>query len=249
MVYKGIDVSSHNGKIDFSKVKKAGIDFVLIRAGYGKNTIDKTAEYNITNALSNNIDVGIYWFSYAGNVTEARGEAVACYNFIKKWNGKIRYPIFFDWEYDSFNYQKEKGNVCNKSTVSEMAIAFCSEIEKNGYYAGVYTNIDYYNNFFNDSVKEKYGVWIAKWSSTKPNISNFDIWQYGGEQNYIDSKYVDGISGIVDKNVTYKNFPAIMEKNSLNYITTIYAQTDINKDGKTDSYDALKILQEVVKNE
>lgn len=245
MVFKGIDVSHHNGKINWSKVKKSGIDFAIIRGGYGIANIDKCAEYNIENALANDIDVGVYWFSYAGDVKTVMQEAERCYNFIKKWNGKIKYPIYFDWEYDSYNYNLKKGIKCGKEIVSAMADAFCNILENYGYYAGIYTNIDYYNNFFTDTVKNKYGLWIAQWS-TKCKIENFDIWQYGAEQNLIDSKYIDGISGVVDKNITYKNFPVIMETTGLNHIMKKSDEMDIDKNGVVDSYDALKILEKVV---
>ena len=148
-------------------------------------------------------------------------------------------------QYDSYKYNRKKGIKCNKEIVSAMADAFCNILVHYGYYAGIYTNIDYYNNFFNDTVKNKYGLWIAQWS-TKCKIENFDIWQYGAEQNLIDSKYIDGISGIVDKNITYKNFPLIMETTGLNHIVKKFDKMDIDKNGVVDSYDALKILEKVV---
>ena len=102
---KGIDISSHNGDVNMEKVKSEGIDFIIIRIGYGKNQsqIDKSFQTNYENAIKNNIPVGIYLYSYATNIEDAEKEANLVLNNIS--NLKIEYPIFIDME-DSDRYKE-----------------------------------------------------------------------------------------------------------------------------------------------
>ena len=122
-------------------------------------------------------------------------------------------------------------------------------MEQNGYFVGVYGNLDYVNNYFNDTIKDKYTLWIAQWSTKCTYSGKYGIWQYGAETNKIDSEYIDGISGIVDKNYCYMDYPAIIKQNGLNgYSKPIKEDTsnynyDVNGDGKVDNQD-LQALQE-----
>lgn len=112
---KGIDVSQHQGKIDFSAVKKSGIDFVIIRAGYGKYSKQKDPyfEQNYKNAKAAGLSVGAYWYSYAASAEDAKNEAKTCLEAIK--NKKFEYPIYFDLE-ESSQFSKGK-NFCSLSSV------------------------------------------------------------------------------------------------------------------------------------
>ena len=123
---KGIDVSSWQDNIDFGKVKASGIDFVIIRAGYGRETSqkDNCFEQNYNAAKAAGLDVGAYWYSYADSAEDAVKEAKACMEVIK--GKKFEYPIYFDLEEQS---QFAKGrNFCDS-----VIKAFCGELEKNGY--------------------------------------------------------------------------------------------------------------------
>jgi GH25 family lysozyme M1 (1,4-beta-N-acetylmuramidase) len=100
----GIDVSHHQGVIDWKKVAASGINFVMIRAGYGKSAsqIDKKFKTNIDGAYAAGIkNIGIYWYSYAGTVADVKLEAQACISVIKQYKDKITLPVFFDQEYES----------------------------------------------------------------------------------------------------------------------------------------------------
>ena len=135
-----IDVSSWQGNIDFAKVKASGIDFVIIRAGYGRETRqnDNCFELNYRNAKAAGLDVGAYWYSYADSAEDAVKEACACMEVIK--GKKFEYPIYFDLEEQS---QFAKGrNFCDS-----VIKAFCGELEKNGYLAGLYCSTYYLNNY------------------------------------------------------------------------------------------------------
>ena len=138
---KGIDVSKWQGEIDWEAVKKSGVDFVMIRAGYGKNNIDEYFERNISECNRLGIPCGVYWFSYAYTEKMARNEAKYCIEAIKKY--KISYPVAFDFEYDSVDFAAGKGVKVTKTLASKLVRAFCEEIQNAGYYVSVYANPNY----------------------------------------------------------------------------------------------------------
>lgn len=205
---KGIDVSKWQGKIDWEKVKKAGIEFVIIRAGYGQNNIDEYFERNIKECNRLGIPCGVYWFSYALNADMARQEARYCLAAIKPY--KVEYPVCFDFEYDSVEYAKKKGITITKSLATAIADAFLNEIEKAGYYAMNYTNKDFSNKYFDMTKLGRYDLWYAWWSVANQPDMKCGIWQYTS-----DGK-VDGIQGRVDMNIAYKDYPAIIRATGLN---------------------------------
>ena len=187
-----VDVSSHNGTIDWTKVKNSGISAAILRAGYGKNTVDAQFRRNATNANKVGMPIGIYWFSYAYTVNQAKQEAKKCIETIKQY--KITLPVFFDWEYDSMRYAKQYGVTPDKYLITEMHKAFCEEIDKAGYTAGIYYNRDYKNNHIYVNQLTKYVQWYAYYNS-KLDGTKCDLWQYG------EGTGVPGIySSRVDKN-------------------------------------------------
>ena len=206
-MFKGIDVSVHNGKLDWDKMKKAGIQFAMIRAGYGQNNIDGQFKRNITECNRVGIPCGVYWFSYALNEGMARQEAQYCLAAVKGY--KLEYPIAFDFEYDSVNYAKKQGVTITKVLASKIAIAFCSEIEKAGYYVLNYANPDYLSNYFNADVPKKFGLWLAAWNNDTNPPRECKIWQYGVGK-------VSGFSGDFDLNRGYVDFPALIKEKGLN---------------------------------
>lgn len=203
MERKGIDVSKWQGTIDWDKVKKAGIDFAMIRAGFGKESsqIDKCFLYNIKHAQANNINVGVYWYSYAKNIDDAKQEAIVFLSVIKGY--KLEYPVVFDIEDNSQTSlsKRLKTDICN---------AFCNEIEKAGYYAMIYSNCNWLeNHLYKDELLAKYDLWLAHWNADKPKYP-CGIWQT------TDKGIVDGISGTVDLNTSFKDYPAIMKAKGIN---------------------------------
>lgn len=194
---KIIDVSKHNGNIDWKKVKAAGIKAVIIRAGYGKNNIDSRFKENIKGAIAAGLPVGIYWFSYAYTVEMAKKEAEYCIAAIKPY--KVTLPVYFDWEYDSMDYAKKNGVTPNKKLITAMNKAFCVKIKAAGYKPGFYFNMDYKLNFIDVSELKAngYSTWFARYTSIKQ--SGYDIWQYS------ETGKVNGISGgNVDMNYLLK---------------------------------------------
>lgn len=194
---KGIDISVHNGTIDFTKVKKSGIDFVIIRAGYGLGTKDKNFEANYEGAINAGLHVGFYWYSYAKKVDEAIQEAKSFYNFIK--DKPCDMPVFYDIE-----------EATSRPACNDLINAFCSYMESQNYFVGVYANKDWFTNYINSTNKEKYTTWIAQWSSKCTYTGNYTIWQY------TDSGKVDGIQGNVDMDESYVDFSSIILSRGFN---------------------------------
>lgn len=190
---KGIDVSNHQGKIDWAAVANDGIKFAIIRAGIGsrKNTpkADERFLENITAAYENGIAVGAYLYSYALDAAAAMQEADFMLSMLYKTSVKMTYPIVFDIE------DKTQG-VLHKHTISNMCGAFCERIAANGYIPAIYANLDWMNRKI-DTIA-KYDNWLAHWAN-KPGRT-CDIWQYS------DKGKVSGISTNVDMNISYKDY-------------------------------------------
>ena len=170
IVHKGVDISKHNGYINWSQVDKNEIDFVILRAGYGFNTVDPRFKEYIEGAIKAGLDIGIYWFSYAHNASDAMREAQRCVEVIEPYRKYIKYPVWFDWEYDSDNYvRKHYGIVLNKAQVSAIAKSFMQTIIANGYETGNYANPDYLNRYFTEDIKNNYDLWLAHVKDGKGN--------------------------------------------------------------------------------
>lgn len=190
---KIIDVSEHQGKINWNKVKASGINAAIIRAGYGKGNVDERFIENIKAAINAGIiSIGVYWFSYAYTVDMAKREAQYCNDLIKPYKDKLNLGVYFDWEYDSMNYAKKRGVYPNKNLITNMNIYFCDKIRELGYKAGYYLNLDYQQNFIDVSRLKEFYKWFARYVSTEQR--DCYIWQYSANGS------VDGISGPVDMN-------------------------------------------------
>lgn len=186
---KGLDISKWNGDIDWDSVKKAGIKFVIIRAGYGTH-IDYKFEQNIKNAIKHDMIIGIYWFCYSHNNDMAIREAKICINTISKYKKHISLPVFYDLEYDSVDYARKCGYTITKQKASDMTDVWCSTIKKAGYNVGVYTNIDYANRYFTRELLNKYNTWIAQWTSACTYRYDYIIWQRT-DSYYINNRKFD----------------------------------------------------------
>lgn len=200
---KGIDVSTYQGKIDWNKVKKAGIEYAIIRAGYGKyaKQKDNCFDANVQGAKAAGIKIGAYWFGYATDVESAKEEADVFAEVIKGIDFEL--PVFYDYEYDSFEYAKKQGITVDKKLASDIVIAFLDRLVSRGYTVGNYVNPDLIHNAF-DSRINKYDTWMAHYYDN-PNTSK--VYTYDGFNvigwQYSSKGTVDGIEGNVDMNVFY----------------------------------------------
>lgn len=188
---KCIDVSTWQGSnIDFNKVKSDGINYVILRVGYGRENYqkDNTFELNYSKAKAAGLKVGVYWFSYAMSTSEATKEANACLYCLG--DKELDMPVYYDLEY------APAITSLNKSTYTQMAVNFCDTIENAGYDAGVYASASVFSYPLNyNAVSSKYSIWDAEWSSCY--TVSCDIWQY------TDCAKVNGISGNVDMSYIY----------------------------------------------
>lgn len=201
MAIKGIDVSSHQGYINWQKVKADGIKFAIIRGGYGNAKVDDYFKKNIEGCIKNDISVGIYWFSYAINTAKAKEEAELCLKTIAPYKDKIVYPVFFDFEYSSADYMRKRGITPSKTLCTTIAKAFLTEVMTAGYNVGLYTNKDFSSNYFTSELLKEYDVWIAQYTSKDTCSLDHVMWQYS------EKGKVDGInSNSVDMNYCYKEY-------------------------------------------
>jgi len=200
---KGIDVSVHNGNIDWNRVKADGIEFAILRAGYGKlaSQKDKQFENNYNGAKEVGIPVGVYWFSYAKTVEEARQEAEVCVSILA--GKQFEFPVFFD--------QEDKETLATgKANCSAMVRAFCEVLEKNGYWVGLYTSRSMLSTHIEDDIKTRYALWVAEWGPKLNYNGSVGIWQYS------ETGKVDGISGNVDLDMVYIDYATKVKAKGLN---------------------------------
>lgn len=200
---KGIDVSVHNGNIDWNKVKADGIEFAILRAGFGRleKQKDEKFEQNYAGAKAVGIPVGAYWYSYAMDEEEARLEADV---FLKVIKGKqFEMPVYFDLEEKKqFDLGKEK--------VSAIMRAFLENVEKAGYFVGLYGSASSLTTHTADDIKSRYTIWLAHWVDKTNYSGAYGIWQYS------EKGKVDGINGNVDLDICYKDFTTIIKGKGLN---------------------------------
>ena len=187
-VKKGIDVSEHNGEIDWQKVKNDGIDFVIIRCGFGqdiKSQDDDYWEYNVSECERLGIPYGVYLYSYADTLQKAESEAQ---HVLRLLNGHTpSYPIYYDLE-DNITY------ALSDSMKTQVAKTFCNQISANGYQVGVYSNLDWWTNYLTDPIFDSWSRWMAQWNDTCTYKGEYDVWQCSSTGK------VDGISNNVDLN-------------------------------------------------
>lgn len=233
MSYLGIDVSEWQGKIDFDKVKNAGYDFVMVRAGFGNKTADAYYEQNVYNANKSGLHVGAYYFVYAKNIQEAINNADNFIKLLSKFKGKIDYPVVCDFEYDSVDYMKECGVVPTKQLMTDIVNTFCDRVEKAGYYTMVYLNPDFISRLGDVS---RYALWLAHWGVSKPS-RDCKIWQYTSKGS------VSGISGNVDLDISYEDFPKLLREYNLNFLNNSQPTPEPKPDTEIKVGDKVKVTE------
>lgn len=179
---KGIDVSKHNGTVDWDAVKKAGYgDFIIIRCGIGSdysNQDDTKFLENVKACEANGIPYGIYLYSYALNTNDAKSEAAHAIRLAKKCGANFKYGVWFDME-DADGYKKNHGMPSN-ATLVDICYTFCELVEKAGYYTGVYASLSWLNNQLAGSKLDRFDKWVAQWNNNDKSSYGkaHSIWQY-----------------------------------------------------------------------
>lgn len=195
----GIDVSKWNGEIDWDKVKNAGVEYAIVRAGYrgavsGSLVEDPYFTANMKGAAASGMPVGIYFFTQAVNEVEAVEEASAVLSLIREY--QIEYPVFIDTEGAGGNGRADGLDPETRTLVCE---AFCRTIENAGYKAGVYASRNWYNNNLYTERLENYFIWLAEYRSVPLYQGYYQMWQYTSKGK------IDGVSGNVDMNIYYSS--------------------------------------------
>lgn len=216
LFYKGIDISSYQGNIDWEKLKSSEVEFVIIRAGYGDNWTsqdDKKLIDNVSNCEKYDIPYGIYLYSYATKIEgssdinidseSVNSEIAHVLRILDDLNSlgyspNIKTKVFYDIEDNSTIY-------LGKEQLTNMADTFCTKIEENGYKCGIYANKYFYTaNLDYNYLSSKFGIWYAYWNNTTTfkealsNINsdlNYNIWQFTSKG------IIEGINGYVDLNI------------------------------------------------
>ncbi|MBE5905627.1 MAG: hypothetical protein E7277_02380 [Lachnospiraceae bacterium] len=221
-LFKGLDVSwwqssdKKNTKVNWAQAHADGIDFAFIRIGARKTDStgalyeDTTANSNITQALANNVNVGVYFFSQAKSVTEAKKEAAYTLKILDKYDWNITLPVVFDYEFSN----RLKAGQLSKSTMTKICQAYCDAIEEGGYTPMIYANYTMFKNYLNaTSLANDYKIWLARYSkTTTSNVLStseaipyadipykYEFWQFASTAR------VNGYSGNLDANYWYKN--------------------------------------------
>lgn len=194
----GIDVSKHNGKIDWNAVKSSGVDYVIIRCAYrGSSTgaliTDPNFHTNIKGATAAGLKVGIYVFSQAVDEVEAVKEASLAVSLAKGYN--LTYPIFIDTEASGGRADK-----IDKATRTAVVNAFCQTVQNAGYKPGIYASKTWYEEKLDMSTLGGYKIWLAQYSAAPTYAGRYDMWQYSCKGT------ISGINGKVDLNLSYLGY-------------------------------------------
>lgn len=198
MSKQGVDISHYQGAPDFAKLAK-NVDFVILQAGYGRYSyqVDKTFERNYAECKKYKIPVGVYWFSYAESPADAKAEAAAGMEVIK--DKQFEYPIYYDVESRALS-----GDVYGKCR------AFCDELEKNGYFAGIYISRSPAQSYLPADVGDKYALWIADYNSKCYYSGSYGMWQNSSTWS------IGGVSTNVDHDYCYVDYPSMIKRLGLN---------------------------------
>lgn len=199
-VKKGIDISYCQTRIDWNTLN---VDFVIMRAGYGREVSQKDAmfESHYANAKQRGIPCGCYWYSYAMDVEGAKKEAQACLEVIK--GKQFEYPVFYDVE-------ESKQFALGKEKVSEIMRTFIETLEAAGYWTGLYGSYSSLMNYTSDYIRTNKAIWLAHWGVQKsPYPYQYGTWQYAVGR-------IDGVYGDCDLDYCYVDYPTLIKDAGLN---------------------------------
>lgn len=221
MSKKGIDVSEFQGKIDWEKVKNSGVEFAILRCGYGmdfSNQDDVEYERNANECERLGIPYGVYLMSYANTVEKARSEAKHVLRLIE--GRKISLGVWYDIE------DNGTSGAINKETLTNIINTFCNTIKNAGYKVGVYASLNWLENKIEKTIKDNYDIWVAQYYSKCEYEGKYIMWQH------TSSGKVNGISTNVDMNILYKDLPVINNND--------------NNNSKTNNSEIVKSLQKAL---
>ena len=200
----GIDISKWQKGFDFDKAKAEGVEFIILRGAYS-NSKDSCFEDFYKSCKDKGIPVGVYHYSMAKSVMDAKKEAELMIGILK--GKQFEYPIYLDVE------DKAQAKL-GKSVLTSIIKTYCDTLEDAGYYVGIYSTYLYLRDYTHIDKLDKYDKWIAQWSTRCTSKKPYGMWQFGGETNKIRTNKVAGVT--CDQNYAYKDYPAIIKKAGLN---------------------------------
>ena len=192
---QGIDVSEHQGRIDWDAVKASGIDFAILRVGFGAPSFGGRVDYQFNRNISEcerlGIPYGVYIYSYAFDNQQAADEASMVIDCLSGHN--LRLPVYYDLEDNKIIADGRQSGIASR------AQTFCNKISAAGYKSGIYANLNWFNNILTDPVFKSgsWDHWIAQYNSQCDYTGNYSFWQYKSNGK------VPGINGNVDMNYAY----------------------------------------------
>ena len=204
MQIKGIDISHWNGEIDFNKVRASGIEFCIIKAGGSDKGFYQDSKFidNYNKAVAAGLYVGAYYFA-GKNFRGITAGVTDADKFIQILKGlKFDYPVFLDIEAQENRYKDE---------ITDAAVAFCQEMEKAGYFVGIYaSDISGYQYKLNHDRIKAYAHWVARYGNEPKVCKEYGIWQYSSKGT------VDGISGSVDMDISAVDYAKTIKEKGFN---------------------------------
>ncbi len=210
MNIKAIDISYAQKNVDFLKVKKSGVKAVVIRTGY-LNKTDTEFHAHMKGAIKAGLDIGVYTYIMSDTVAQAKLEAQQTVERLKDYKGHVNYPVFCDMESEKY-YNKKYSNRLRTDIIK----AFCEEIKKAGYYAALYINPAWLEQYtYKAELIGMYDIWLAAWTENPNKPTTYDynqvMWQWG-------KGAVNGIYGDVDGDLVYVNYPAKIRELDKNFL-------------------------------
>lgn len=237
---RGLDLSTYQRGLDYKQLKNSGIDFAILRCGYGKNISQKDDmfEEHYAGCKNAGIKVGAYLYSYCTAVENAELEAKNCLEFIK--GKKFELPIFYDLE-------EQRTAVLGRDNVTEIGLRFCRAIENAGYKAGIYANLNWFKNYIypNKIIDVGYKIWLAQWGVNYPTADfKFDLWQYTNNAN---DMHIDGDYLINDTIMVVDNGENSVEKSAKELaVDVIYGEYGNGEERKNRLGNRYKEVQDIV---
>lgn len=213
---KGVDLSQHNGNVDFKKLKLNGVDFVILRLGWiGNNnnhTLDLKFDEYLTKAKNEGLLIGIYVFNYCITSENAKSGAEWTITQLLKRELKPDLPIFIDMEDDK--KQPILLHTYGKDILTNLTIEFCNIIEQKGYKAGTYASLDWFKNYIDINKVLKYKIWLAEWGVKNPTAKfHIDYWQFTNKLKVAEIS-CDGNYSMIENSITGETVDNNVEKSN-----------------------------------
>lgn len=207
----GIDISRWQGDFNFDAAVKEGVEFVIVKGGGGDDGlyVDSKFDRNYKEAKKRKLPVGVYWFSKALSVAEAKKEAEYFVTNVLKGR-QFELPVYFDVETSD---QARLG----KKALTDITLAWLNAVQSEGYWVGVYSYVSFFNDYLDDSRLQGFAHWVAEWSkecSYEGKEGVLGMWQFGGEKNAIRSTQIAGQT--VDQDYMLLDYPQMIKSKGLN---------------------------------